>query len=43
VKSGDTLYAIARRYDTTVDVLVRTNNLPAADSILNIGQKLQLP
>jgi LysM repeat protein len=43
VKAGDTLYAIARRYNTTVDALVKVNNLPAADSILSIGQKLSLP
>jgi LysM repeat protein len=43
VKSGDTLYAIAKRYNTTVDALVRANNLPEPEVILNIGQKLTLP
>jgi LysM repeat protein len=43
VKSGDTLYAIALRYNTTVDALVRANNLPEPGVILNIGQKLNLP
>jgi len=37
VKKGDTLYSIAKKYETTVDALKRINNLPS-DKIL-IGQK----
>ena len=38
VKSGDNLYAIARRYNTTVDAIKRKNNLTSNN--LQIGQKL---
>lgn len=41
VVSGDTLYAIARRYDTTVDAIKRLNNLTS--NTLNIGQTLKIP
>jgi len=40
VKKGDTLYSIAKKYETTVDALKRINNLPS-DKIL-IGQKIYL-
>ena len=43
VKSGDTLYAIALRYNTTVDALVASNGLRTPETILAIGQKLVLP
>ena len=39
VKSGDTLYAIARKYGTTVSELVRLNNIPNAN-IIYVGQVL---
>ena len=39
VQAGDTLSAIARRFETTVTALMRLNNLPNADMI-NIGQTL---
>lgn len=42
VAPGDTLYSIARRYDTTVDVLVSLNNLTSADDI-KVGQQLRVP
>lgn len=42
VSPGDTLYSIARRYDTTVDVLVGLNDLSSADDI-KVGQELQIP
>ena len=42
VAPGDTLYSIALRYDTTVDVLVSLNSLTSADDI-KVGQKLQIP
>ena len=38
VKSGDNLYTIARRYNTTVDAIKRKNNLTSNN--LQIGQKL---
>lgn len=41
VKSGDTLYGIARTYNTTVDELKRLNNLTS--NTLSIGQTLILP
>lgn len=41
VKKGDTLYAIANKYDTTVDNLKSINNL-TTDS-LSIGQVLKIP
>lgn len=42
VKSGDTLSAIAKSFDTTPAVLVDLNNLPNAN-ILHIGQILKPP
>lgn len=42
VKSGDTLYGIARRYGTSVDALCRLNGI-RAESILRIGQKIRIP
>lgn len=41
VKSGDTLYNIANKYNTTVSELKNINNL--SDNILTIGQILNLP
>ncbi len=41
VKRGDTLYAIASRYDTTVDEIKRINNLTS--NTLTIGQILKIP
>ena len=38
VKAGDSLYSIARRYNTSVDELKRKNNLTS--SLLSVGQKL---
>ena len=38
VKSGDNLYSIARRYNTTVDAIKRKNNLVSNN--LSIGQSL---
>lgn len=40
VKSGDTLYSIARDYGTTVDNLMNLNNLTT--SVLNVGQVLKI-
>ena len=41
VQAGDTLYSIARRYNTTVDAIKSLNNL--IDNTLSIGQILQIP
>ena len=41
VKRDDTLYSIARQYDTTVDEIKRLNNL--VSNTLQIGQVLRIP
>ena len=41
VKSGDTLYALANKFNTTVDTLKSLNNLTS--NTLSIGQVLKLP
>lgn len=41
VKKGDTLYSIARRYNTTVELLQRKNNL--RDTTISIGQEIAVP
>lgn len=41
VKSGDTLYSIARKYNTTVNELMMINNLTT--SVLSLGQVIKLP
>ncbi len=41
VKSGDSLYKIAKNYNTSVDELKRINNLTS--NLLSIGQKLIIP
>jgi murein DD-endopeptidase MepM/ murein hydrolase activator NlpD len=41
VKSGDTLWKIARRYRTTIDTLSQLNNLNQ-NSVLRIGTRLKL-
>jgi len=41
VKSGDSLYSIASRYNTTVDAIKRLNNLTSNN--LSIGQVLRIP
>ena len=38
VKSGDTLYKIAREFNTTVDIIKKLNNLDSNN--LSIGQIL---
>lgn len=42
VVRGDTLYKIAKKYNTSVDILCQINEL-SKSSILRIGQKLMLP
>lgn len=41
VQRGDTLYALANRYNTTVDTIKRLNNLTSNN--LSIGQQLVIP
>ena len=41
VKSGDSLYSIAKKYNTTVDSIKKENNLTS--NLLSIGQKLIIP
>ena len=41
VKSGDSLYSISKKYNTTVDELKRINNLTS--NLLSINQKLIIP
>ena len=42
VKKDDTLYSLAKRYDTTVQELIEKNNI-ADPTALKIGQDLKLP
>ncbi len=39
--SDDTLYSIAKRYNTTVDTIKSLNNLPS--NMLSVGQVLKIP
>ena len=41
VKAGDTLYSIASKFNTSVNELVKLNNLDS--TILSIGQQIKLP
>lgn len=41
VKQGDTLYSIAKAYNTTIDEIKRLNNLTS--NTLSINQKLLIP
>ena len=41
VKKGDSLYSIARQYNTTVDAIMKLNNLNSTS--LSIGQTLKIP
>lgn len=43
IRPGDTLSAIAARYHTTVDALVRLNHLPGDGNLIYAGQTLRLP
>ena len=42
VKSGDTLWKIAKRFKSTVDEIAKINNLENPDKI-NIGEQLYIP
>ena len=41
VKSGDSLYSIAKKYDVSVDAIKKENNLTS--NLLSIGQILKIP
>lgn len=41
VVSGDNLYSIAKKYNTTVDAIKRYNNL--ISNLLSIGQRIKIP
>lgn len=41
VKKGDSLYNIAKRYNTTVNEIIKLNNLKT--TLLSIGQQLSIP
>ena len=41
VKQGDSLWSIANRYNTTVDILKTLNNLTS--NLLSVGQMLKIP
>lgn len=42
VRSGDTLSAIAQRFDTTVEAIVNANDI-VNPSLINVGQRLIIP
>lgn len=42
VRSGETLWAISRRYDTSVDAIARANSL-RDPRVLRVGQRLLVP
>lgn len=42
IEPGESLYAIARRYDVTTDAIVRANSMSAPDQIF-VGQKIIIP
>jgi len=42
IEAGESLYAIARRYDVSIDAIVEANNLSAPDQIA-VGQQLIIP
>ena len=41
VKKGDSLYSIAKKYNTTVNDIIKQNNLKSTS--LSIGQKIKIP
>ncbi len=42
IKSGDTIWKIAKRFDSTVDDIVRVNGIKNPDKI-NVGEKIYIP
>ena len=43
VVAGDTLFALARRYESSVQAIVAANNLRDSNVTLQIGQRLIIP
>jgi LysM repeat protein len=43
VQSGDTLYALALRYSSTVEAIMRANDIPERSTPLRVGQRLVIP
>ncbi len=43
VEAGDTLFALARRYESSVQAIVAANNLRDSNVTLQIGQRLIVP
>ncbi len=43
VQAGDTLSALAQRYGSTVEAIMRANGIPARNTPLRIGQRLVVP
>ena len=43
VQPGDTLWGIARRYNTTMAALAKANQLTGTDQELVLGKKLLIP
>ncbi len=41
VKSGETLSSIAKKYNTTIDAIMKTNNLKSSN--IYVGQKIKIP
>ncbi|MCB0077385.1 MAG: LysM peptidoglycan-binding domain-containing protein [Anaerolineales bacterium] len=42
IQEGDTLYDIATRYGTTVEIIQQLNGLPAG-AVLDVGQVIKIP
>ena len=42
IKKGDTLWEIAKRFNTTIDEIVRVNGIEEPD-VINVGQKIFIP
>ena len=43
VKSGDTLYAIAKRFGTTVAAIMALNPAIKDAAVIHVGQKIKIP
>ena len=42
IKSGDTIWKIAKRFGSTIDDIVRVNGMKNPDRI-NVGEKIYIP
>jgi LysM repeat protein len=43
VQSGDTLFALALRYSSSVEAIMRANDIPERSTPLRVGQRLVIP